>query len=586
MNDRQKQLEAFNRILDVLDELRVKCPWDRKQTNDSLRPNTIEETYELCDALITGDPQEISKELGDVLLHVLFYAKIGSEKEQFDIADVCNRLCDKLIFRHPHVFGEQAAETAEEVVNLWEQVKQKEKGGNKTVLAGVPASLPSLIKAYRIQDKARAVGFDWEEKEQVWDKVKEEISEFEAELKNGTDKDIEAEFGDVLFSLINAARLYHINPDNALELTNQKFIRRFNYLEQHTLKQGRDLKDMTLAEMDELWNEAKKLENGLRVEKNFSLRTHNTFGIDEHCDQFIEYHTVQQLHDALPLLGEKWMHIGSGANLLFTQTFHGTILKNAIPANPTLTGDGQVHVGASMKWDDFVQWTIDNGLSGLECLSLIPAEIGGATVQNIGAYGSEIGEHVTNVHVLDTTDGQEKDLSRDDCGFSYRNSVFKSGRYIILSVNFQLSATFVSPQNRFFKDRVFASAQEVRDTVIEIRRSKLPEVNDVGSAGSFFKNPVVNEGKSEALKAKYPDMPQYLQEDGVKLSAGWLIDQAGWKGRGVKENSRAATYEKQALVIVNRGGATGKDVMKLATAIKESVMEKFGVALTEEVVIL
>ena len=585
MNDRQKQLEAFNRILDVLDELRVKCPWDRKQTNDSLRPNTIEETYELCDALIKNDPQEISKELGDVLLHVLFYAKIGSEKEQFDIADVCNRLCDKLIFRHPHVFGEQAAETAEEVVNLWEQVKQKEKGGNKTVLSGVPTSLPSLIKAYRIQDKARAVGFDWEEKSQVWDKVKEEISEFETELQNGTDKDIEAEFGDVLFSLINAARLYHINPDNALELTNQKFIRRFTYLENHTLKQGRDLKDMTLAEMDELWNEAKEMENGLRVEKNFSLRTYNTFGIDEHCDQFIEYHTVTQLREALSLLGDKWLHIGSGANLLFTQPYRGTVLKNAIPARPTILENGKVTVGAGMKWDDFVAWTIKNGLSGLECLSLIPAEIGGATVQNIGAYGSEIGEFITNVHVFDTSTGEEKDLSHDECNFSYRHSIFKEGRYIILSVDFQLNTDFVSPQNRFFKERVFTSAREVRDAVIEIRNSKLPDVKDLGSAGSFFKNPVVSREKADELRENHPEMPQFEQEDGVKLSAAWLIDQTGWKGRGIKEDSRVTTYEKQPLVLVNRGGATGKDVLKLAQAIKESVEEKFGVKLVEEVII-
>ena len=262
---RAEQLKAFERLLDVLDELRVKCPWDRKQTNESLRPNTIEETYELCDALMRNDTKNICKELGDVLLHVCFYAKIGSETGDFDIADVCNQLCDKLIFRHPHVFPPKGSEdkhieTAQQVSEQWELLKQKEKDGNKSVLSGVPAALPSLIKAYRIQDKARNVGFDWEERSQVWDKVKEEISEFEAEIEH-LDKDkAEAEFGDVMFSLINAARLYKINPDNALEHTNQKFIRRFNYLEAHTLKQGRQLTDMSLDEMDKIWNEAKNLE--------------------------------------------------------------------------------------------------------------------------------------------------------------------------------------------------------------------------------------------------------------------------------------------------------------------------------------
>ena len=258
-------MEAFGRLLDVLDTLREKCPWDRKQTNESLRPNTIEETYELCDALIQNDTKNICKELGDVLLHVCFYAKIASEKEQFDIADVCHALCDKLIFRHPHVYPPQDAqapqvETAGQVIQQWELIKQKEKDGNKSVLSGVPAALPSLIKAYRIQDKARNVGFDWEERSQVWSKVKEEISEFEAEVENMDKDKAEAEFGDVMFSLINAARLYKINPDNALERTNQKFIRRFNYLEEHTLKQGRQLTDMSLAEMDEIWEEAKKME--------------------------------------------------------------------------------------------------------------------------------------------------------------------------------------------------------------------------------------------------------------------------------------------------------------------------------------
>lgn len=258
MHTRKEQMEAFGRLLDVLDELRVKCPWDRKQTNESLRPNTIEEVYELCDALMKNDEANICKELGDVLLHVVFYSKIGSEKGDFDIKDVCDKLCDKLIFRHPHVFGEVKADTAEKVTENWEQLKLKEKDGNKTVLSGVPDALPSLIKAYRVQDKARNVGFDWEEKEQVWTKVKEEISEFEAEVSDMDKEKAEAEFGDVMFSLINAARLYKINPDNALERTNQKFIRRFNYVEAHTIKQGRNLLDMTLGEMDALWEEAKK----------------------------------------------------------------------------------------------------------------------------------------------------------------------------------------------------------------------------------------------------------------------------------------------------------------------------------------
>ena len=255
-----QNINEIGRFLDILDELREKCPWDRKQTNESLRPNTIEETYELCDALMRDDKQDICKELGDVLLHVAFYAKIGSETGDFDIKDVCDRLCEKLIFRHPHVFGNEKAETAAQVVENWEQLKLKEKGGNKSVLAGVPAALPSLIKAYRIQDKARNVGFDWEEREQVWDKVKEEIQEFQAEVANMDKQKAEEEFGDVLFSLINAARLYKINPDNALEHTNQKFIRRFNYLEAHTIKEGRNLHDMTLAEMDAIWEEAKTLE--------------------------------------------------------------------------------------------------------------------------------------------------------------------------------------------------------------------------------------------------------------------------------------------------------------------------------------
>lgn len=258
MNSRDQKLEAFGRLLDILDRLRIECPWDAKQTNESLRTNTIEETYELCEALIREDNQEIKKELGDVLLHVIFYAKIGEEKEAFDIADVCNTLCDKLIFRHPHIFASGTAKTAEEVSETWEQIKLKEKDGNKSVLGGVPASLPSIPKAHRIQDKARNVGFDWNKKEDVWKKVAEEFSELQTEIATMNQEKIEAEFGDLFFSLINAARLYKINPDNALERTNQKFISRFNYLEQQAKAQGKDLKDMTLGEMDELWNEAKR----------------------------------------------------------------------------------------------------------------------------------------------------------------------------------------------------------------------------------------------------------------------------------------------------------------------------------------
>ena len=257
---RQEKIEAFGRLLDVMDRLRVECPWDRKQTNDSLRPNTIEETYELCDAIIRDDQREICKELGDVLLHIVFYSRIGEEKGEFDVADVCNKLCDKMIFRHPHVYGETVAKSAEEVLDNWEQIKQREKGGNKTVLSGVPAALPSLIKAYRVQDKACHVGFDWENKEDVWAKVHEELNELEAELRQEDKPRSEQELGDFLFSVINAARLYKLNPDNALEMTNQKFIRRFNYIEQHSIKAGRPLTEMSLEEMDALWNEAKRLE--------------------------------------------------------------------------------------------------------------------------------------------------------------------------------------------------------------------------------------------------------------------------------------------------------------------------------------
>ena len=260
MHTREEQMKAFGRLLDVLDELREKCPWDRKQTNESLRPNTIEETYELCDALVKNDEHEICKELGDVLLHVCFYAKIGSEKQQFDIADVCNRLCDKLIFRHPHVYGKAVANNVQQVLESWEQIKLKEKDGNKTVLSGVPSALPSLIKAYRIQDKARNVGFDWEDRQDVWKKVREELDELETELKREDKQRSTEELGDFLFSVINAARLYKLNPDNALETTNQKFIRRFNYIEQHSIRAGKPLSEMTLGEMDALWNEAKREE--------------------------------------------------------------------------------------------------------------------------------------------------------------------------------------------------------------------------------------------------------------------------------------------------------------------------------------
>ena len=264
MHTREEKTEAFGRLLDVIDTLRVKCPWDRKQTNESLRPNTIEEVYELCDAILKDDNNDIRKELGDVLMHTVFYAKLGEEKGLFDMADVCNGECDKLIFRHPHVYGEEQAETSEKVLQNWEQIKLKEKDGNKSVLSGVPTSLPSMIKAYRIQDNARNVGFDWEKREDVWAKVKEEIGEFEAELRkmntseNADDKaKAENELGDLFFSLVNVARLYKLNPDTALEHTNQKFIRRFNYVEDHSIKIGKPLKEMTLEEMEKLWQEAK-----------------------------------------------------------------------------------------------------------------------------------------------------------------------------------------------------------------------------------------------------------------------------------------------------------------------------------------
>lgn len=298
MHTREEQMMAFGRLLDVLDQLREKCPWDKKQTFESLRPNTIEETYELCDALARDDCHDAMKELGDVMMHLCFYAKIGSEKSAFDIYDVLRQQADKLIFRHPHIYhpsqvgqdepkplpyGEESgddtetgqfsnAKTAEQVLQNWEQIKLKERDGNKRVLSGVPAALPSVIKAYRIQDKARNVGFDWEKKEDVWDKVNEELEELKEELaktlpENPSDEQKaalrsaqEAELGDFLFSVINASRLYKLNPDNALEKANNKFIRRFTYIEEHSIRIGKPLTEMTLQEMDALWNEAKQLE--------------------------------------------------------------------------------------------------------------------------------------------------------------------------------------------------------------------------------------------------------------------------------------------------------------------------------------
>ena len=260
MNSRESKLEAFGRLLDVMDELREKCPWDRTQTNESLRANTIEETYELAEAIINNDNEEIKKELGDLLLHIVFYSKIGEEKRAFDIADVCNAICDKLIFRHPHVFGDKEIETAGQVELSWEQIKLKEKGGNKTVLEGVPSSLPSLVKSYRIQDKARNSGFDWNQRHDVWAKVKEELAELEVEIENLDVDKTEAEFGDLLFSIINAARLYKVNPDNALERTNKKFIYRFNYMEQKVKEEGKQLNQLSLEEMELIWQEAKDTE--------------------------------------------------------------------------------------------------------------------------------------------------------------------------------------------------------------------------------------------------------------------------------------------------------------------------------------
>ncbi len=293
MHTKEEKLAAFSRLLDVQDRLRVQCPWDKKQTFESLRPNTIEEAFELCDALMKRDYKDIKKELGDVLEHVMFYSIIGREDGKFDICDVCNQEADKLMFRHPFINWNEEGEwtvsnpdmyineagqvvykesdsaqalkaakpkTASSVEKTWEQIKQQEKDGNDRVLSGVPNSLPSLIKAYRIQDKARNVGFDWKEKEDVWDKVLEELEELKVELAKEDREKSTQELGDFLFSVINAARLYKLNPDNALEKTNQKFIRRFNYVEDHSLKQGKNLKDMSLEEMDQLWNEAKQEE--------------------------------------------------------------------------------------------------------------------------------------------------------------------------------------------------------------------------------------------------------------------------------------------------------------------------------------
>ncbi|KDN56320.1 nucleoside triphosphate pyrophosphohydrolase [Flavobacterium seoulense] len=257
MNTRQTQLQAFERLLDIMDDLREKCPWDKKQTLQTLRHLTIEETYELGDAILDNDLNEVKKELGDILLHIVFYAKIGSETNDFDIADVCNEICEKLIHRHPHIYGDVEVEDEEEVKQNWEKLKLKE--GKKSVLEGVPRSLPALVKASRIQDKVKGVGFDWEESHQVWDKVQEELQELQEEVKSGNQDAMEAEFGDVLFSMINYARFLKINPEDALERTNKKFIKRFQYLESKAGELGKSLMDMSLAEMDVFWEEAKKM---------------------------------------------------------------------------------------------------------------------------------------------------------------------------------------------------------------------------------------------------------------------------------------------------------------------------------------
>lgn len=259
-HSRQDILQAVNRVIEILIELREKCPWDREQTFESLRTLTIEEVYELADAISKKNPQLIQKELGDVLLHIVFYAHMGEENNWFDLKDICDSLSDKLIYRHPHVFSSTDVESAREVEQNWERLKLKEKEGNTSVLSGVPDAMPALVKAHRIQDKARSVGFDWEERNQVWDKVQEEINELRAEICANDQDKIEAEFGDLFFSLINAARLFNVNPENALERTNKKFIHRFNYLESETIKKGIDLKSLSLEEMDKYWNEAKKME--------------------------------------------------------------------------------------------------------------------------------------------------------------------------------------------------------------------------------------------------------------------------------------------------------------------------------------
>jgi XTP/dITP diphosphohydrolase len=286
MHTKEEKMKAFGRFLDVLDALRTNCPWDKKQTNESLRPNTIEETYELCDALIKNDVHDICKELGDVLLHICFYAKIAEEQGQFDMADVCDALTKKMITRHPHVYhpsqidaedprplpyvpeesdksstSQASVTSVTQVLQNWEQIKLKEKDGNERVLSGVPAALPSVIKAYRIQDKARNVGFDWEKREDVWQKVREELNELEAELNKDDKTRSTEELGDFLFAVINAARLYKLNPDNALEMTNRKFIERFNYIEEHSIKVGKPLTEMSLDEMETLWQEAKRVES-------------------------------------------------------------------------------------------------------------------------------------------------------------------------------------------------------------------------------------------------------------------------------------------------------------------------------------
>ena len=259
MSTREEQMQSFGRLLDVLDELREKCPWDRKQTNESLRPNTIEEVYELCDALIQNDKKNICKELGDVLLHVVFYAKIAEEKEEFDIADCLRKICDKMRFRHPHVFGDESGKTlsAKEIADTWELIKAKEKGGNKTVMGGIPQTMPALLKAMSMQEKARGCGFDWEEPRQVLDKVNEELLEVKEAIDEKSQNHMEEEFGDLMFSVINAARLHGIDPEKALNRCCDKFRRRFTYLEENTIKKGLNLKDMSLEDMDKIWNEAK-----------------------------------------------------------------------------------------------------------------------------------------------------------------------------------------------------------------------------------------------------------------------------------------------------------------------------------------